>query len=144
MEGYSAEVTCAEATAVMSNGKLDLGYSGYAALGNIVGMKIPRIRQGVNSVELLALKRRHRRILHEHLVAIVLYYSLTVYGIGIFILYGKCSRISALVGLKLIKVSNLKALKVDGIPLLCKVHRASHVAYLLHGYPFVKELCESY
>ena len=144
MEGYSAEVTRAEAASVMSDRELHLGDSGYAALCDIIGVEVTRVWQGIYSVKLLTLKGRHRRILHEHLVTVILDDRLTVHGVGVFILYGERLCIGALVCLKLVIVAYLEAVEVDGITLLGKVYCASDVAYFLHGYALIKKLCESY
>ena len=144
MECDSAEVTCTEAASVVSNRELNLGYGRNTALGNIIGVEVSGVRKSIHTVELLSLKGRHRRILHEHLVTVILDYSLTVYGICVFVLDRECLGICALVTLELVIVTYLEALKMHRIPLLRKVYRASDVAYLLNRNALVKKLGKSY
>ena len=65
VERERAEIARAEATAIVSQREAHLLDRGHAAILFVDGVVCAHIGKGVNSVKLLALKRRHRGILNE-------------------------------------------------------------------------------
>ena len=92
----------------MCQGELDLLDCGNAALGFIHRVIRSHIGQTVNVVKLLALKGRHRGILHQHFAVVQLADRFTVNGILIFILHAKSLGILSLVGLKLVVIKSCR------------------------------------
>ena len=118
---------------------LDLGYCGNAAVRIVVGMVIARIRERIDVVKLLPLKGRHRGILYEHFIVVILDDSLTAHRIGVFILCGKRLCIGCLIVFKSIEISDLDIVVEDLIPRLAEVHASAHVAYFLYGHALIKK-----
>ena len=143
MEGQRTEITRAKAATVVGERELNLGNSRHASEIVIIGVEIPCIRQSVNCVKLLPLKGRHGRILHQHLVAVVLHNGLAVYRIGVFILHREGLGIGRLIGLKKVVVTDLNVFKMNRIALGRKVNATADVTDFLNGNALIKKLCNS-
>ena len=128
----------------MGYGELYLGYSGNASLRLVIRVIVARVGERVDPVKLLPLERRHRGILDEHSVVVILDHSLALNRVGVFILNSKGVCIGALIFLHLVKVTALDGVKMHGVPSLCKIYAAAHVADLFYGNALIKKLCKSY
>ena len=123
--------------------ELDLFNCGNSALGFIHRVVISHIGQGVYVVKLLALKRRHGRILHKHLAVIHLAYRTSVYRVLILILYAKRLGVFSFIRLKLVVIKDCGYRIIHLILGRAKIYCSAHVAYLFDRYSAVKKLRDS-
>ena len=98
------------------------------------------IGERVHPVQLLALKRRHGRVLHQHLVAVVLEDRLAVDGVLVAVLDAVGVGIGALVGLQRVVVIGFDRGKMHLFALFDEEDRAAHVADLADRHAAVEQL----
>ena len=139
VECDSAEIARAKASTVVSYGEFHLRDSGHAALALVIGMIISRVWQGIDLVQLLSLQRRHRRILHQHLVTVILYHRAASNRIGVSVLHRKRLGISRLIGLKLVVISDLDRIKMHRLATAAKIYATAYVAYLPDGHTLIQK-----
>ena len=144
MVGNGAESTAAEAAAIMRDGEAHLANSGNAALRLIARMICPLIRQCVNAVQLLALERGHRRILHKDAVAVALGYRPAAYVVVLTVLSCKRLCIQRTVGTQLIYAPSAYRLIMQPLVRRSKINGTAQITYLGYRNASVEQLCESY
>ena len=140
VERERAEVAAAEAAAVVRDREAHLLDGGDAAVLCVHGMPGAHIGERVHPIQLLALERGHGRVLHQHLVAVVLEDRLAVDGVLVAVLDAVGVGIGAFVGLQRIVVIGFDRGKMHLFALFDEEDRAAHVADLADRHAAVEQL----
>ena len=141
MECESAEIAGTEAAAVVRDRKSNLRDSGHAAVRVIDGMYFSCVGERVNAVELLTLKRRHRGILYQQLVAVKLGDGSAANGVLLAVLRAESVGVGTTALLQAFPIK----LRRNGVVHLglvrgAKIAGAAHVADLFDGNALVEQL----
>ena len=143
VERQRTEIASAEAAAVVRQRELHLGNRRDAALRLIHRMVISRIRQRVHPVEHFPLQRRHRRVLHQHLIVVILDNRPSVDGVLIAVLLGERLCIQALVRFEVVVIPAADVFVVDFVLPSAQVHRTADIADLFDRNAAVEQLCKT-
>ena len=139
VEGERAEVAAAKAAAVVGDGEFYLLNARNASRCLVGGVVVAHIGQGVNVIQLLALKRGHGGILHQELAVVHLADGATVDGVLVLILHAEGLGVGSLAFLQLVIVKGGRHGEVDQLLGLCEVDRSAHVADLANGHASVEQ-----
>ncbi|CDC63099.1 unknown [Clostridium sp. CAG:448] len=139
MEGKRAEITGAEASAVMCQREAHLVDCGNAAVCFIARVIIAHVGERVHAVQFLTLQGRHRRILYQHSCAVAFADGFPVDSVLIAVLNPEGACVFRFVFLQFFIVQCFRNRIVDRIPGFTQVDRTPDVADFSDRNPAIKQ-----